>query len=83
MCVLKMKFLALAVQKLSSEQTYRHTDTQIWLKVLPTTYLDGKKGFLSIYPILTDALTFRLDTDCLKTSIMKSVIFQQFFSRFK
>ena len=28
MCVLKMKFLSLAVQKLSSEQTHRQTDGQ-------------------------------------------------------
>ena len=49
-----MKFLSLAVQKLSSEQTHRQTDgqtdgqtdtqidTQTQLKLLPTTYADGK-----------------------------------------
>ena len=50
MCVLKMKFLALAVQKLSSEETYRHTDRQISLEILPTTYSDGKKRFLIHIP---------------------------------
>ena len=59
MCVLKMKFLPSAVQKLSSEQTDRqmdrqidrqkdgqtdtHTDRQTRLKLLPTAYADGKK----------------------------------------
>ena len=37
MCVLKMKFLPSAVQKLSSEQT----DRQTRLKLLPTAYADG------------------------------------------
>ena len=57
MCVLKMKFLPSAVQKLSSEQTHRQTDgqtdrqtdthtdrhtyRQTQLKLLPTTYVDG------------------------------------------
>ena len=47
MCVLKMKYLPLAVQKLSSEQrdrqADRQTDRQTRLKLLPTTYMDGKK----------------------------------------
>ena len=50
MCVLKMKFLPLAVQKLSSEQTHRQTgqtDRQTQLKLLPTTYADGKNDVLS------------------------------------
>ena len=42
MFVLKMKFLSLAVQKLSSEQTDRQTDRQTQMKLLPTTYADGK-----------------------------------------
>ena len=54
MCVLKMKFLPLAVQKLSFEQTHRqmdrqtdrhadrHTDRQTQLKLIPTTYVNGK-----------------------------------------
>ena len=41
-----MKFLPSAVQKLSSEQTdrhtHRHTHTQTQLKLLPTAYADGK-----------------------------------------
>ena len=53
MCVLKMKFLPSAVQKLSPEQTHRqtdrqtdrhtdrHTDRQTRLKLLPTAYADG------------------------------------------
>ena len=45
MCVLKMKFLPSAVQKLSSEQTDRQTDRQTRLKLLPTAYADGKKLF--------------------------------------
>ena len=48
MCVLKMKFLPSAVQKLSSEQTHGQTDgqtdTQTQLKLLPTAYADGKKS---------------------------------------
>ena len=60
MCVLKMKFLPSAVQKLSSEQTHRqtdgqtdrqtdgqtdrHTHRQTRLKLLPTAYADGKKA---------------------------------------
>ena len=52
MCVLKIKFLPSAVQKLSSEQTHRQidgqtdaqtdTDRKTRLKLLPTTYVDGK-----------------------------------------
>ena len=57
MCVLKMKFLPSAVQKLSPEHTHRqtdgqtdrqtegqtdrHTDRQTRLKLLPTAYADG------------------------------------------
>ena len=52
MCILKMKFLALAVQNLSSEQTHTQTDrktdrpigTQTQLKLLPTAYSDGKNS---------------------------------------
>ena len=48
MCVLKMKFLLSAFQKLSSEQTHGQTDgqtdRQTWLKLLPTTYADGNKA---------------------------------------
>ena len=40
MCVLKMKFLPSAVQKLSSEQTHR----EIRLELLPTAYADGNKN---------------------------------------
>ena len=49
MCILKMKFLPSAVQKLSEQthrQTDRQTDTQTdrqtRLKLLPTAYADGK-----------------------------------------
>ena len=43
MCVLKMKFLPSAAQKLSSEQTDTDGQTQTWLKLLPTIYMDGNK----------------------------------------
>ena len=56
MCVLKMKFLPSAVQKLSPEQTHRQTDRQTdtqtdrqtRLKLLPTAYADGKNVLLWI-----------------------------------
>ena len=62
MCVLKMKFLPSAVQKLSSEQsgrqtdrrTYRHTDRQTQLKLLPTTYADGKNSYESTKVIVCE-----------------------------
>ena len=58
MCVLKIKFLPSVVQKLSSEQTDRQTDrwTDRWtdrqtqLKLLPTTYADGKNITNSFTP---------------------------------
>ena len=58
MCVLKMKFLPSAVQKLSSEQTGRQkdiqTDRQTQLKLLPTTYADGKNSYESAKVIVCE-----------------------------
>ena len=61
-----MKFLSSAVQKLSSEQTHRqtdgltdrHTDTQTGLKLLPTTYADGKKSPILILGVEHQGFSF-------------------------
>ena len=57
MCVLKMKFLPSAVQKLSSEQTHRQTDgqtdRQTQLKLLPTAYAGGKNDLSNTISVAT------------------------------